>query len=241
MIDSPFLIVHISAGLVGLLSGAAAMAYTKGSKKHRKAGNLFFISMLLMAISGAMLALFKSQLLVAANGILTFYLVATAWATVKRKPGTVGYFEWAALIVAVLVGAALLVFGLEAAHNRTGLKDGFPAGMYFFFAFIAALGAKLDAQMIATGGLYGRQRISRHLWRMSFALLIATVSFFLGQSQVFPKAVQTSGMLFVPVGLIALSMIFWLFNVRFAKRLNKDKNKRNSEAEIHFVELAQPE
>ena len=40
---SPLLIFHICAGIVGLLSGAIALTFRKGSRGHRVAGNVFFL------------------------------------------------------------------------------------------------------------------------------------------------------------------------------------------------------
>ena len=51
----PILVLHICTGIVGLLSGTAAMVLRKGSRGHRKAGNIFVISMLSMATAGAYL------------------------------------------------------------------------------------------------------------------------------------------------------------------------------------------
>ena len=51
----PILIIHICGGLVGLLSGVAALSFRKGSPRHRMAGNIFFISMLTMASTAAYL------------------------------------------------------------------------------------------------------------------------------------------------------------------------------------------
>jgi hypothetical protein len=48
------------------------------------------------------------------------------------------------------------------------------------------MGAAGDIRMLTRGGIAGRERITRHLWRMSFGLYIATGSFFLGQQQVSP-------------------------------------------------------
>jgi hypothetical protein len=75
--------------------------------------------------------------------------------------------------------------------------------------------------MMRAGGLQGAPRIARHLWRMCFALYIATASFFLGQSQVFPKAVRSSGLLPVPVLLVIGIMLFWLARVRFSPRYRR--------------------
>jgi len=70
--------------------------------------------------------------------------------------------------------------------------------------------------MLLRGGVFGVQRITRHLWRMCFGLFIATGSFFLGQgSKVFPAFVLKSNVLFIPAILPLLLLIFWLVRVRF--------------------------
>ena len=79
MTASPLLVLHIGAATVGLLSGAAAMSFHKGSRWHGLSGNVFFISMLCMSGAGAYMAFMKSQTNNVFGGVLTFYLVATAW------------------------------------------------------------------------------------------------------------------------------------------------------------------
>jgi hypothetical protein len=58
---SPLLALHISAGIVGILSGAAAMSFRKGSPRHALAGKVFVISMLTMAATAVYLAVTKHQ------------------------------------------------------------------------------------------------------------------------------------------------------------------------------------
>jgi hypothetical protein len=69
--------------------------------------------------------------------------------------------------------------------------------------------------MLAHGGISGRPRIVRHLWRMCVGLFIATGSFFLGQPQVFPAALRGSIYLIIPAILPLPLMVFWLVRVRF--------------------------
>jgi hypothetical protein len=52
---------------------------------------------------------------------------------------------------------------------------------------------------------------------MSFAMWIATMSFFLGQARHFPEAIRHSGLLSIPVVLVLLVMLYWLGRV-FIKR-----------------------
>jgi len=212
----PILVLHICAGILGLLSGSAAMCFRKGSRWHGLAGNVFVISMISMSTAGACLAFMKHQMNNVFGGVLAFYLVTTAWATARRRDGETGIFDWGALLFVLTVGVGIMTYGFEAANSPTGLKDGIPSGMYFFLGSVALLSAAGDIRMLVRRGVFGVHRIARHLWRMCFSLFIATGSFFLGQQQVFPDWLRKTNVLFLPAILPLILLIFWLFRVRFA-------------------------
>ncbi len=214
----PLLIFHVCAGIMGILSGAAAMTFRKGSPRHEAAGRIFVIAMMAMSSSAVYLALMKHQMNNVFGGILAFYLVVTAWLTARRKDGETSIFDWGALAVPLAVGARMLVYGLEAAKSQKGSIGGVPAGMFFFLGSVAVLAAAGDIRMLARGGVFGAKRVVRHLWRMCFSFFIATGSFFLGQQQVFPAAWRGSVVLFVPALLPLALLIFWLFRVWFTNR-----------------------
>lgn len=222
MTSSPLVFFHIWAALIDISFGSAALFFRKGSRLHRAAGNVFFISMLTMSASAAYLAAFvKPEMINVLAGVLTFYLVATAWVTIRRKPGETGLFEIGAMLAASATGIGGLIFGLEAANSARGLKDGFPAAAYFGFGSVALCFAGSDIRMLVRGGVSGAQRIARHLWRMSFALLIATASLFLGQQKMFPEGVRGTKALFVPVVVIIVAMIYWMIRIRFTNARKK--------------------
>jgi uncharacterized membrane protein len=213
---------HISMGMLSLVSGAASMVSRKGSRLHRQAGNVFFVSMLIMAAAGTYISIFiVSALGNVMGGTMAMYLTATAWATVIRKPGKVGLFE----IVAALGGLAIAVtgftWGTVAAHSPKGLLYGYPPPLYYIFASVALLGTALDVRMIARGGVTGAARTTRHLWRMCMAMFIATGSFFLGQAKLFPLSVRESGILPIPVFLVIGAFLFFLIRVRVWPWLRK--------------------
>lgn len=222
---SPLLALHISGGITGILSGAVAMVFRKGSWGHVVAGRVFVAAMLCMSGAGAYLAFIKFQFMNVPEqitnvfaGTLTFYLVATALSTVRRKDGEAGMFDWSALLVVLAVGAGMVTFGVEAATSQTGLKFGYPAVLYFIWASVALLSAAGDVRMLVRGGVFfGAQRIVRHLWRMCFALFIASGSFFLGQQKVFPASLRGLKVWFVPAFLPLVLLIFWLLRVWFTK------------------------
>jgi uncharacterized membrane protein len=83
----PLLVFHISAGVLAMFAGAAAMSFRKGSRSHGVAGNVFVASMLVMATFASCLAYMKHQTNNVFGGVLTIYMVATAWATARRRDG----------------------------------------------------------------------------------------------------------------------------------------------------------
>jgi hypothetical protein len=219
---SVFLTLHICGAIIGLLSGTAALVFRKGSRPHRTAGNVFFVSMLIMSASGAFIAAFlKPNMGNVFGGVVTFYLVATGWLTVLRKEGETGLTEFGLLLVALAAGGGGILYGWEAAHSATGLKEGYPPAPFLIFGCLSLWAAAFDVRMLVRGGVSGAPRIARHLWRMCVAFLIAALSFFLGKQQHFPAAIRGSQVLNVPMILIMIVMIYWMIRVRVTTAFKK--------------------
>ena len=209
--------VHVIGGLVGIVAGFVALFALKGGRLHRKSGMVFVVAMLTMSVSGVVLAALKPSWGTALGGFLTFYLVTTGLLTTRHPAGRSWWMDLSALLLAVLLGVTCLTFGLEALSSPSGSKDGYPAPMYFVFGTVTWLAAFGDARMLARG-VRGARRIARHVWRMSFAMLMATASFFLGQAKVIPKPIRITPLLSMPVLLVVIVMIYWLARLRFAGR-----------------------
>jgi len=207
---------RIAAGGGALLSGAAAMALAKGSPPHRVAGTVFALAMLTTAGSAVILAGFVRPTMPAfVEGLLAFYLAASAWATVLHRERTTNLADHAILFIGLGAAAAGVTIGLEAAHSPKGLKEGIPAAFFYAFAAIAALGAAFDLKVIAQGGIAGRNRITRHLWRMTTAFFLAVVNFFAGNgAKIFPAEIVRTKLLLVPVLITLALLIFWIIRVR---------------------------
>ena len=214
---SGILVVHIGGGVVGILSGFAALFLRKGSQLHRVAGLIFFVSMIVMAASASYLGYVHPDGDIGdiISGFLTIYMASTAWMTVKRRSGETGAFEIGAFIVAAAGAVFILLHTQYTIRNGTAFLGGYPG---FMFGGIMALAAVLDLSVILRGGMSGAQRMARHLWRMCFALFIAAGSFFLGQMQVFPESIRRIEIISVPVVMVIALMIYWLIRVLFVKR-----------------------
>lgn len=213
---SPILLLHVASGSVGLASGTMAICVRKGSRTHASAGTVFSVAMLTLAASGVYMAVEKSQPSNVLGGLMTFYMVGTAWMAGRRNPLSRNWSDWGVAAAALAVGVSCVSYGVTAVLAAGNLKDQDAPAMILFGA-VVLLAAVGDVRLLMGGEISGTRRIARHLWRMCFGLFIASGSFFLGRARIFPQFVQKSGVLVVltvlPLGLL----VFWLFRVRFAK------------------------
>ena len=238
MAYSPTLLVHILGGTIGLLSGTAAMSFRKGSPRHVLAGRIFVASMLTMGVGAVYLAIVKHQPNNIGGGILTFYLIGTAWLTARRRDGETSKLDWAALLIPSVLGILTWMNGIQVVRSGASSQDGVPVGMMLFMGSVELLAASGDIRMLLRGGLFGTQRIARHLWRMCFGLFIAAGSFFFGPSnrplrllsnvglgQHLPRALFSTGLYLVLTILPLVLLIFWLLRVRFSKAYKKTSSE----------------
>ena len=224
---TPILILHVCGGIVGLLSGAAAVCFRKGSRLHAEAGNVFVASMLTMAAAGVTLAVMKFQPGNILGGALTMYLVGTSWMTAKGKHREAGIFDWSAFLLAFSLAGIELRWGIEAAMSPGGLKYDYPPGPYFFMGSVALMAGVGDLRMIVRQGIAGAPRLARHLWRMCFALFIASGSVFLARQRLFPVFMHKTGMLIFLSVAPLLVMIYWLIRMRLSHaRTSKTVRRR---------------
>jgi hypothetical protein len=214
------LVLHVLAGSIALLAGFAALFAPKGRPLHRGAGTAFALAMLAMSASGGGMALFDDEAgarISVIAALLAFLLVASGWATV-RPPAHAGKAVaiGLALLAAATASAALAMAALAAAGG--GRFDGMPMPMYLVFGGIAALAAIGDARLLAGRRLDGRQRLARHLWRMGVALLIAAMSFFLGQADEFPAWLRGPATTAGPPLLVLGAVLVHFVRIRWRRR-----------------------
>ena len=213
-------VIHIVAGCLGIISGFVALYVTKGATLHRRAGMVFFFTMLTTVLFGMSIAILKG-VAPAVNvpaGLLTAYLVVTGVATVRPVQVSARWLNTVALFVALGVAFASLSFAVEAMANG-GMRGDMPSFPFIMFGGVALIAAVGDVRMMRSGALRGPKRLARHLWRMSFALFIAALSFFIGQAKVFPEPFRILPLLAMPVLAVLVTMFYWLWRVRIKQSL----------------------
>jgi uncharacterized membrane protein len=208
------LTLHIGGGVLGIAAGGGALAFRKGGRLHRLSGDVFAVAMLVSMTVGAITAPLLPQPANTPGALVVAYLVVSAWATVRRRPGEVGRLEIAAAAAPLLAAIGLVAYGWIGSHNARAPIDAGPFQAAAVSSIVCAAIAALDLQMVRRRRLTGAARIARHIWRMCAVLFAATGSLFIGQPQVFPPPLHGSPILFLPVVATVAAMIFWLVRVR---------------------------
>ena len=213
------LMLHITAGGLGLVSGFVALFAGKGAGLHHRSGLVFVYAMATMGISGAVMAALTGVETSVIAGSLTAYLVVTALTAVRPPTAGTRRLDLAATLVGVSTGLASIAFGLQSLSRGEAVRDEMPVPMLFVIGAIALLGSATDVRVMRAGGLRGGARLARHLWRMCLALFIAAGSFFGGQADRVPEALRTPLLLTLPVLAPLAVMVYWLWRVRIRPKL----------------------
>lgn len=216
--------IHVIAGGAAIAAGGVALLARKGGPVHRRIGLAFVGAMTAMAVSAAVIAAVQGARgvgnLLAAS--MTIYFVGTAFTAVRPLSAATRRIDVGGVVVAVGIALVDIASGVKAFNAPRGFYNGVPFFMYFFLATILLLAAAGDVRILRHGALRGGQRLSRHLWRMCFALFIAAGSFFSIRervAKVLPEPFTSFPMRMLPIALIFIAMFYWLWRVRSRRPL----------------------
>jgi hypothetical protein len=228
------LALHIGGGALAVASGFTALATRKGGVVHRRAGDVFVIAMLVMGGIGAAASPFLPvpQPGNVMAGAFACYMVATGYLAVRRQQPGLGRLQIAAMSIPLIIAVSSPVIGVIAWRSPGHELAGVPFIAQFAFAALAGAMLAGDVRVLFAGGLSQGRRLARHLWRMSFGLLLATGSA-LGQPRVIdliPAPIRTAPVVLAPIALIVGLMIFWLVRTRLQDRRPSRPRPTNIEA-----------
>lgn len=205
------LAMHIAAGSVAIIAGYIALFAAKGAHLHRRSGMYFVIAMLVMGLSGAVIAAFRGISTSVTGGVTAAYFVVTALTAVRKTSTWSRTADVGLLAVALALSSIDFAWGVRAiAHPERGV----PTFMFFVLASVLLLAAVGDVRALLARELPRTTRLARHLWRMCFALWMAAGSFFLGQAKVIPKPIRIFPLLAIPPLFVLVAMLHWLWRVR---------------------------
>ena len=200
-------LIHFPAGTVAILAAFAAFYYPKGSSKHKKAGEVFTIAMLIMLISGGIAGALKGSVEDMFLAALVSYTVFTAWLTVRHHKPVIGMLEYLALVYIVIFGLAALSINSEWDRVRE-------PGVFTFDAIMGLIFAVGDIRNIQLKGMKRTYQLARHIWRISFSLVWAALAFSDKIVKMLGSTIdQMPYVVAVPALLVLCIMFYWQFRV----------------------------
>lgn len=216
---------------MAILAAIAAFYYPKSSSKHKKAGRVFAIAMLIMLVSGGIAAALKGSSDEVFLAALVFYTVFTAWLTVRHRQPVIGIPEYLALAYIVIFGLAALSINPEWDKVRE-------PGNYTFNAIMALIFAVGDIRNILLKGMKQTHRLARHIWRISFSLVWTALAFGDKIIKILDSTIdQMPYVIVIPVILVSCITFSWLFRVYKGRAILLSSNEPTRLVKRTFVRV----
>lgn len=204
---------HFMTGAIALLAGYSVIICKKGEASHRILGRIYVVSMLLLGLTGTIVALEREVPLSMMNGLVLCYFVLSALNIIWQPANRSNSYDKLLLLFAAMLTMGFAWFSYQTTQNHDGKLGGFGIAAYIAFGSVMAFCTIADYRYVKRGGLSGSSRLVRHLWRMFFPLFMSTAAFFLGQSKHLPQALQQIEFVLAPVVLVILAAIYWIIKV----------------------------
>ena len=112
MLYSIALAVHIASGSSALITGFLAIVFKKGSTKHKRAGLIYFYSMIFVCVSALTISLMKLEFFLLHIGLFSVYMVFSGYRAIQEKTFRAQWYDWTLLIIS-LVNAGFMVASLN--------------------------------------------------------------------------------------------------------------------------------
>jgi uncharacterized membrane protein len=206
--------LHIIAGLLSILAGALALLARKGGPLHRQGGLVFVAAMVTMTVTAFISSRWlRVNLVNSLAASLTFYLVVSGWLAIQRRWVLRPVWTVGLLLPGLAAGIGAALVAADLLRHPSHRADGVPAEPLVLFASVALLAVLGDLRELRRPATDRIVRLSRHLWRMTFAMWIATTSLFLGQTRFFPEALRNTLLLALPVLWVTGTLIYWLLKM----------------------------
>lgn len=180
-----FLVLHIVAGTLGLISGTINIINKKGDKKHRIIGDVFLYSMLTVGISAFLLSIIHPNYFLFIVGVFTLYLVAsgTRYLYLKQlannqKPRLI---DWILTYFMLVFGLAFILFGVYHLVNRNNFGI-----VFMVFGGIGLRMAKADFSNFKGKSKLKNVWLTVHIQRMIGAYIAALTAFLVVNNQILP-------------------------------------------------------
>ncbi len=180
------LIIHVTGGTCGLLTGSIIMCLKKGDKRHKLLGKIFAYAMLATSLVSLPMAYLHPNYFLFIIGVWTTYMVLTGYRALHFKTkGTV--FNWKDYSLT----GSMLLFGLGfIGFGAFNLIQGVGFGIVFLvFGGLSLLMVYQDYKAFKDHVKFKNNWLLVHLQRMIGAYIASATAFLVVNNKVLPPVI----------------------------------------------------
>lgn len=205
--------LHAFSGGLALLCGLLAVLFKKGNPNHKRAGKVFYISLLSSAIAAIAVTLFpsKNNPFLLSIGVFSLYLLLSGFRALRYKNPTVNLHIDQLISGSMLITGLLMIFLPLATNGSLNI-------ILTVFGSIGAISAIRDFLLYQSPERLKKHWMQLHLGNMMGAF-IASVTAFVVVNQLLPTYVGWLG----PSVIGTFYIIYWNRKLRGKGKKKKQR------------------
>jgi uncharacterized membrane protein len=195
------LMLHVICGGISLLLGGYIVLTRKGGRRHKTAGNIYFVSMLVAALAALVLSYIHPNYFLFIVGVFTAFMLLSGRRYINKKSGSdVRMADWLLSGVMLLFALAFVGFG----SYKIYLGESF-GGVFLAFGGIALLFVYQDYKNFKGKSKIVNFWLTTHLQRMMGSYIASLTAFLVVNNTLLPAAVAW----LLPTLFMVPLIIFW--------------------------------
>jgi uncharacterized membrane protein len=202
------LILHITGGSIGLITGAINMIRRKGDVIHKRVGRFFLYGMLTAGSSAFAMSLLHPNHFLMIVGLFTLYMVGTGYRYIHLSRMEIDNdpksLDW---ILTYGMGVAGILFVILGAMEF--LKGNIFGIVYLVFAGIGFLFIRMDLNNYKGKSVHKNYWLLAHLQRMIGGYIAALTAFLVVNADLFTKAIPAAVYWLLPTVILTPLIIYW--------------------------------
>jgi uncharacterized membrane protein len=182
------LIIHITAGTIGLFTGTINIIRKKGDKLHKSVGRFFYFGMLINGFAGFIMSLIHINYFLLIIAVFSIYMISTGQRSLSLKQLNKGQkpqvIDWILSIIMSIFGTGFIIFGGYLVFTKVYFGT-----VMLVFGLISILMVLQDIK-----NYQGKIEIKNfwllvHIQRMIGAYIAATTAFLVVNNTILPGIV----------------------------------------------------
>jgi uncharacterized membrane protein len=208
LLTTILLILHITSGSIGLITGTINLLRRKGDALHRKTGTLFTWAMILAGISAITLSILRPNYFLTIVGIFTLYMVGTGKRYIQQRRSEVdndpAALDWILTIGMAITGVVFIALGLLQLIG----KEMFGI-VYVVFGAIGILFVRTDLKNYRGKAMDRNYWLLAHLQRMTGSYIAALTAFLVVNADKLPAFIPGMVYWLLPSAILTPLIIQW--------------------------------